>query len=57
MVTDFFMNFRDMKTPHSGPSGQDLLTILDQAAIGLIVADKPGNILHMNQMAEQMRNL
>tara|TARA_B100001115_G_scaffold178144_1_gene167289 strand:- start:1607 stop:2878 length:1272 start_codon:yes stop_codon:yes gene_type:complete len=54
MVTDFFMNFRDMKTPHSGPSGQDLLTILDQAAIGLIVADKPGNILHMNQMAEQM---
>ena len=43
-----------MKTPQSKPSDQDLLSILDQAAIGLIVANKAGDIRHMNQMAEMM---
>tara|TARA_R110002050_G_scaffold77291_4_gene164966 strand:+ start:247 stop:1479 length:1233 start_codon:yes stop_codon:yes gene_type:complete len=32
----------------------DLLAIIQQAAIGLIVANKAGDIKHMNQMAEQM---
>jgi len=32
----------------------DLLAVIQQAAIGLIVADKAGRIKHMNQMAEQM---
>ena len=35
-------------------SQNDLLTIIQQAAIGLIVANKTGEIKHMNQMAEQM---
>jgi signal transduction histidine kinase len=43
-----------MKTPHSSMADQDLLTILDQAAIGLIVANQSGDIRHMNQMAEMM---
>lgn len=43
-----------MKTPRSTMAGQDLLTILDQAAIGLIVAEQSGSIRHMNQMAEMM---
>lgn len=33
---------------------RDLLSIIDQAAIGLIVADKAGNIWHRNQMATMM---
>lgn len=33
---------------------QDLLAILDQAAIGLIVAEQSGSIRHMNQIAEMM---
>lgn len=35
-------------------SQNDLLAVIQQAAIGLIVADKNGSIKHMNQMAEQM---
>lgn len=33
---------------------QDLLAVIQQAAIGLIVANKAGDIRHMNQMAEMM---
>lgn len=33
---------------------QDLLAVILQAAIGLIVANKSGDIRHMNQMAEMM---
>mgnify|MGYP000365519474 FL=1 len=43
-----------MKTPQTKLNDQDLLSILDQAAIGLIVANQAGDIRHMNQMAEKM---
>lgn len=43
-----------MKTPRNNMADQDLLTILDQAAVGLIVANQSGDIRHMNQMAEMM---
>lgn len=35
-------------------SRNDLLAVIQQAAIGLIVANKEGDIKHMNDMAEQM---
>jgi len=51
----FFLKLGSMKTPLPSNTGdQDLLAILDQAAIGLIVANKSGDIRHMNQMAEMM---
>jgi signal transduction histidine kinase len=38
----------------NGNTQNDLLAVIQQAAIGLIVADKSGSIKHMNSMAEQM---
>lgn len=43
-----------MKTHYSSPTDQDLLAIIDQAAIGLIVANQAGDIRHMNKMGEMM---
>ncbi len=39
---------------NNGNAQSDLLAVIQQAAIGLIVANKEGEIKHMNQMAEQM---
>ncbi len=43
-----------MNSTQNSPIDPDLLIILDQAAIGLIVANKKGDIRHMNQMAKMM---
>lgn len=37
-----------------GNAQNDLLVVIQQAAIGLIVANKASRIKHMNQMAEKM---